>query len=316
MTTLGRSSLQVPPLALGVMIWGQPSGLARWTPAQLAYGPSDGAEAEQRALEVSLAAGVNMVDTAAMYSAGASERRVGELALGKHLLIATKFPPAPWSATESLPKALDASLARLQRRAVDLYQHHYPSRPDSIPRLMNLMADALEARKITAVGVSNYSAEQMRLAHAELAKRGVPLASNQVQYSLLYRKPEVDGVLEACRELGVTLLAYSPLAMGALSGKYSASKKAGGFRRFLPTFNPRTMASVGQVVDLLRRIGEPHSKTPSQVALRWLIENENVLPIAGAKNGAQAAENAGALSFSLTSQEVEMLNQATLAWRV
>ena len=106
------------------------------------------------------------------------------------------------------------------------------------------------------------------------------------------------------------------LAMGALTGKYSAGKRAGGFRRFLPTFNPRTMASVEQVVDLLRRIGEPHSKTPTQVALRWLIETENVLPIAGAKNSAQAAENAGALSFSLTSQEVETLNQATLAWRV
>ena len=102
---------------------------------------------------------------------------------------------------------------------------------------MNLMADAVEAHKIRAVGVSNYSAEQMRLAHAELAKRGIPLASNQVQYSLLYRKPEVDGVLEACRELGVTLLAYSPLAMGALTGKYSASKRARGLRRFLPTFN-------------------------------------------------------------------------------
>ena len=316
MATLGRSDLQVPRLDLGVMTWGQPSGLARWTPAQLAYGPSHGAEAEQRALEVSLEAGVNLLDTAAMYSAGASERRVGELARGKNLLIATKFPPAPWSATESLPKALDASLARLQRRAIDLYQHHYPSRPDSIPRLMNLMADAVEARKITAVGVSNYSAEQMRLAHAELAKRGVPLASIQVQYSLLCRKPEVDGVLEACRELGVTLLAYSPLAMGALTGKYSAGQRAGGFRRFLLTFNARTLASVEQVVDLLRRIGERYSKTASQVALRWLIENENVLPIAGAKNSAQAAENAGALSFSLTSQEVETLNQATLAWRV
>jgi aryl-alcohol dehydrogenase-like predicted oxidoreductase len=316
MATLGRSDLRVPRLALGVMTWGQPSGLARWTPAQLAYGPSHGREEEQRALEISLAAGVNLVDTAEMYSAGASERRLGELALGKNLLIATKFPPAPWSSTESLPKALDASLARLQRSTIDLYQHHYPSRPDSIPRLMNLMADAVQAGKVKAVGVSNYSAEQMRLAQAELAKRGIPLASNQVQYSLLCRKPEVDGVLEACRRLGVTLLAYSPLAMGALTGKYSAGTRAGGLRRFLPTFNPRTMASVQQVVDLLRRIGERYSKTPSQVALRWLIQKEDVLPIAGAKNSAQAAENAGALSFSITPEEVEMLNQATMAWRV
>ena len=91
---------------------------------------------------------------------------------------------------------------------------------------MNIMADAVEAGKVKTVGVSNYSAEQMRLAHAELTKRGIPLASNQVQYSLLYRKPEVDGVLDACHELGVTLIAYSPLAQGALTGKYSPDTKA------------------------------------------------------------------------------------------
>ena len=315
MSTLGRTDLKVPRLALGAMTWGQPSGLARWTPAQLAYGPSHGADEEQRALETSLAAGVNLIDTAAFYSAGASERRLGQLIAGRDVLIATKFPPAPWTRLDGFPAALDASLARLNRTTIDLYQHHFPTGQKSIPRLMNLMADAVEAGKVRAVGVSNYSDEEMRLAHAALAKRGIPLASNQVHYSLLYRRPEVDGVLEACRELGVTLLAYSPLAMGALTGKYSASKKARGLRRFLPTFNRKTMASIEPVLDVLRRIGERHTKTPSQVALRWLMENDNVIPIAGAKNASQAAENAGALSFALSPEEVESLSQATLAWR-
>jgi len=164
--------------------------------------------------------------------------------------------------------------------------------------------------------VSNYSAEQMRLAHAELAKRGLPLVSNQVQYSLLYRKPEVDGVLDACRELGITLIAYSPLAQGALTGKYAPGTKASGLRRFLPSFNRKAMEAVQPVLELVRQIGERYGKTPSQVALRWLIENENVLPIPGAKNSRQAAENVGALSFSLTPEEIEMLSQATMAWRV
>jgi aryl-alcohol dehydrogenase-like predicted oxidoreductase len=155
----------------------------------------------------------------------------------------------------------------------------------------------------------------MRLAHTELAKRGIPLASNQVQYSLLYREPEVDGVLEACRELGVTLIAYSPLAMGALTGKYTRQARAGGFRRFLPTFRGAAIEAVQPVVQLLRQIGERYGKSPSQVALRWLIENELVLPIPGAKNSRQAAENAGALSFSLTAEEVETLDRATRAWR-
>jgi aryl-alcohol dehydrogenase-like predicted oxidoreductase len=179
---------------------------------------------------------------------------------------------------------------------------------------MELLADAVDAGKVKAVGVSNYSAEQMREAHSALAKRGIPLASNQVEYSLLHRQPETNGVLEACRELGITLIAYSPLAMGALTGKYSATKKASGLRRILPNFNKKAMDAIQPVVELLRQIGERSSKTPSQVALRWLIENPNVLPIPGAKNGQQAADNSGALTFSLTLDEIESLNQATMAW--
>jgi aryl-alcohol dehydrogenase-like predicted oxidoreductase len=314
--TLGKSGLRVPRMGLGAMVWGQPKGLARWTPAQLSYGPSHGTIEEEEALKVSLDAGVNFIDTAEMYSSGAAERRVGELARGKEVLIATKFPPSPFSREDVFPKALQDSLARLERNSIDLFQHHFPSGRISIPKLMNLMADAVEAGKIKTVGVSNYSAEQMRLAHAELAKRGIPLASNQVQYSLLYRKPEVDGVLDACRELGITLIAYSPLAQGALTGKYSPETKASGLRRFLPSFNRKAMEAVQPVLELVRQIGNRYGKSPSQVALRWLIENENVLPIPGAKNSKQAAENVGALSFSLTAEEAQMLSQATLAWRV
>ena len=316
-TTLGRTDLQVPRLGIGAMTWGQPKGLARWTPAQLAYGPAHGANEEQQALEVSLAAGVNLIDTAEMYSNGASERRVGELALGKDVIIATKFPPSPFSRHDIFPKALEDSLMRLKRVAIDLYQIHYPSKRLPIPEVMRLMADAVEAGKVKAVGVSNYSAEEMRLAHAELAKRGIPLASNQVQYSLLHRAPEVDGVLEACRELGVTLIAYSPLAMGALTGKYSSSSRPAGLRKYgAPYFRKKGIATLQPVVDLLQEIGKRHEKTSSQVALRWLVENELVLPIPGAKNSRQAAENAGALSFSLSFEEIEALNHSTLAWRV
>jgi aryl-alcohol dehydrogenase-like predicted oxidoreductase len=168
---------------------------------------------------------------------------------------------------------------------------------------------------VKAVGVSNYSAEQMRIAHAALAKRGIPLASNQVQYSLLHRQPEVNGVLDTCCELGITLIAYSPLAMGALTGKYSAARKAGGLRRFMPNFGQKEMDKVQPVLTLLSEIGAQYSKTPSQVALRWLIENPLVLPIPGAKNSRQAENNAGALTFSLSPEEVEALNRATLAWR-
>jgi len=314
-TVLGRSNLRVPRMGVGAMTWGDAKGLARLHPAKTAYGGAEGFEEENRALDVSIAAGANLFDTAAFYSGGASERRVGELVQGKEALIASKFPGGFSFKAEDLPRELEASLQRLQRDSIDLYQHHFPNPRVSIPKLMELLADAVEAGKVKAVGVSNYSADQMREAHAALAKRGIPLASNQVEYSLLHRQSETNGVLDACRELGITLIAYSPLAGGALTGKYSATQKAGGLRRFLPNFSRRAMEAVQPVVKLLREIGERYSKTPSQVAIRWLIENPIVLPIPGAKNSKQATENAGALSFSLTPEEVEALSQATMAWR-
>jgi len=155
------------------MTWGSPSGRSRWGPAKLAYGGTPGPEEERRAFEASLSAGVDLFDTAAMYSGGASERRVGELAGGKGVVIATKFPPGWRSKAEVLPEALDQSLVRLRRSTIDLYQHHFPSRRISIPALMGFMADAVDAGKVRAVGVSNYSAQQLRTAHAALAERGV-----------------------------------------------------------------------------------------------------------------------------------------------
>jgi aryl-alcohol dehydrogenase-like predicted oxidoreductase len=313
--SLGQTDLKVPQLGLGAMIWGQPTGWARLTPAQTAYGPSDSAAEEERAFEVSLAAGVNLVDTAAMYANGASEKRVGELAHGRDVIVATKFPPSPFSRPDAFPDAIAASLKRLQRDRIDLYQHHFPSKRVPIPELMSLMAGAVEAGQVRAVGVSNYSAEQMRLAHAELAKRGIPLASNQVEYSLLHRQPEADGVMDACRELGVTLIAYTPLAGGALTGKYSSrGPKATGLRRLMGRFRRSGLEELEPVIEMLRGIGARYGKSPNQVALRWLIER-GTLPIPGAKNAMQAASNVEALTFALTSDEVAALSEATMAWR-
>ena len=315
MPALGRTSLIVPRLGVGAMTWGAPTGLARFHPAKLAYGGADSAEEEAKAFEVSVVGGVSLFDTAAAYSRGAAELRLGQLARGRDVLIASKFPMSfSTLKAEDFPIQLAGSLERLGRSSIDLYQHHFPGGTD-IARLMQLIADAVEAGQIKTIGVSNYSAAQMREAHAVLAKRGIPLASNQVQYSLLHRKPEVDGVMEACRELGVTLIAYSPLAMGMLSGKYSAGERATGLRRLLPNFGRKAREAAKPVVDLLRRIGERSGKSPAQVALRWLIENPLVLPIPGAKNGRQAASNAGSLDFSLTPEEVAEVDAATRAWR-
>src|SRR5215212_7875248 len=124
---LGRSDLEVPRLGVGAMTWGRPSGRSRWGPAKLAYGGASGPEEEARAFEASLSVGVDLFDTAAMYSGGASERRVGELAEGKSVVIATKFPPGWLSRAGALGEALDQSLVRLRQSTIDLYQHHFPS---------------------------------------------------------------------------------------------------------------------------------------------------------------------------------------------
>ncbi|MEV6235763.1 aldo/keto reductase [Lentzea sp. NPDC051838] len=307
---LGHTGVRVPALGVGVMVWGDMTQSPRMNPARNAYGPTSGLDEQRDAYEVCVAAGVNLFDTAAMYGDGVSERRLGELAEGNdRVLVATKFPGRFFSRADSLPETLDASLTRLRREVIDLYQVHFPVRWMAIPRLMNLMADAVEAGKVRAVGVSNYSADQLRAAHAALAERGIPLASNQVQYSLLHREPETDGVLAACRELGVTLIAYMPLASGALTGKYDATHLPAGWRRYRAPFRGKAaLAELGRVNSMLRGLAETHQRTPAQVALRWLVQQPGVIPIPGAKNGRQAAENVGALSFELSDQEVRALS--------
>jgi aryl-alcohol dehydrogenase-like predicted oxidoreductase len=308
---LGTTDLRVPRLGLGAMVWGDMSAAPRWSPARSAYGPASSLQEQREALEASIAAGVNLLDTAAMYGKGASERRVGELTQGRDVLVATKFPAGYFARAGSLPQTLESSRARLRRDVIDLYQVHFPARWMSIPTLMSLMADAVEAGTVRAVGVSNYSARQMREAQAALGRRGLPLASNQVQYSLLHRDPERNGVLQECRELGVTLIAYMPLASGGLTGKYSAAHRPAGWRRYMPHFRGQGLATLERVNAVLRDLAGRHDRTPSQVALRWLIQQPNVLPIPGAKDGRQAAQNAGALSFELTEAEVQTLSAAT-----
>jgi aryl-alcohol dehydrogenase-like predicted oxidoreductase len=132
-----------------------------------------------------------------------------------------------------------------------------------------------------------------------------------VQYSLLRRDPEVNGVLDTCRELGVTLIAYMPLASGALTGKYSAAHPPAGWRRYTGLFRGNGLDRLEHVNAVLGELATQHDKTPSQVALRWLLQQPGVLPIPGAKTGPQAAQNAGALSFVLSDSELDVLSRTT-----
>jgi aryl-alcohol dehydrogenase-like predicted oxidoreductase len=308
---IGATDLTVAPLAAGAWAWGE----RRFWGYEGHYGPRDVVDAFAAYAD----AGVDLFDTAEVYGDGASERILGWMVnkRGGALAVATKFGLLPGRDARTLPRALDASLRRLGLPRVDLYQIHWADQAmASIPSLMDGLAEAVLAGKARAVGVSNYTASEVREAHAALARRGVPLASNQVRYSLLDRAVEVNGVLDACRDLGVTLLAYSPLAQGILTGKYAPGRPPAGPRAAHPEFSAERLAAAAGVVDLLREIGAAHGGAPpEQAALAWLMQKPGVVPIAGAKTGEQARVNAGALDLVLSPGEVEALDRASEPWR-
>ena len=307
---IGHTDLHVAPLGIGTWQWGDTQF---W-----GYGKSYDVDDVITAFWSSINAGITFFDTAEVYGSGRSERFLGRLACSTEtkVVVATKFAPLPWRlSAQEVHRAIDASLQRLGVQQIDLYQVHWPFTLMSIPTLMHALADAVGEGKIHAIGVSNFNATQLQQAHDVLSQRDISLAANQVEYSLLARGPEVSGVLDTCRSLGITLIAYSPLAMGLLTGKYKTNVMPTGARRYTPRFQTKHLEAVEPVLNLLREIGSGHGdKTPSQVALNWLIQ-QDVLPIPGAKNARQAQQNAGALGWSLTDAEIQILDEATAFWK-
>lgn len=306
--SLGCNGPIVPALGVGTWSWGDS---LFWDYGK-AYDDSD----VQAAFRTALEAGLTLFDTAEVYGLGTSERLIGNClkVTDQPVVIATKYFPLPWRwRQQSVADALTASLERLQVESVALYQVHWPLDFFLGQRgLMTALAEEVKRGRIGAVGVSNYSARQMRQAHRYLADQGVPLAVNQVQYSLLNRQIETNGVLETAQQLGVTILAYSPLAQGLLTGKYTPASglKPGGARRLDPRFSPQGLAKLQPVFQALQQIGDRHGRTPAQVALNWLVA-QRVLPIPGAKTGRQAAQNAGALGWAMAEEEGAQLDQLT-----
>lgn len=291
-------------MGLGTWAWGDK---LFWN-----YG-SDYGDAELRsAFQAAISAGITLFDTAEVYGLGKSEELLGQFAreTTEPIVIATKFAPLPWRfQQQAVADALTASLKRLNVARVDLYQVHWPFELFLTPEiLMDALADEYEQGRIGAVGVSNYDANQLRTAHRLLAARGVPLAVNQVRYSLLTREIETNGVLVAARELGVTILAYSPLAQGLLTGRYTPQNPPTGARSWDRRFSAEGLAKIAPTIELLTSIGRELDKTPAQVALNWLLAQPNVVPIPGVKTAAQVLQNAGALGWELSAEAVKQLS--------
>jgi len=302
---LGKTGIQITTLGVGAWAWGD---RMFW-----AYGRGYGDEDIKAAFTTSLKGGINFYDTAEAYGSGHSERFLGSFLpeVETPVVVATKFMPFPWRLSKkTMVRALRNSLKRLKLERVDLYQVHMPFPPMPIETWAEALGDVVQMGLARAVGVSNYSEEQMRRAYAVLAKRGIPLASNQVLYSLIHRKVEHNGLLKTCQELGITLIAYSPLAQGVLTGKYSPDKPLPGIRG--QRYNRGLLEKVQILIQMMREIGQDHDgKTPAQVALNWVI-CKGAVPIPGAKNARQAQENIGAINWRLSEAEVAALDKASV----
>jgi aryl-alcohol dehydrogenase-like predicted oxidoreductase len=294
--SLGLSDLRISPLGMGTNAWGFSR---RADPTK------------QPTLDAALRAGINFIDTAEVYNFGGSEKTLG-LLLQKYraeLVLATKFFPYPWRlAKSSLTAALRASLNRLGIPHVDLYILHFPVPPVPLETWVEALADMQQAGLTRAVGISNCNAQQTRRAQAVLSGRGLPLASNQVEFSLLNRSAERSGLLGTCHELGVSLVAYRPLGYGLLTGKYTPENLPAILHGRL--IRRADLQRVSPLIELLRELARSHSKSPSQVALNWIV-CKGAVPIPGAKNPTQAAGNAGGLGWRLEAAEVEALDRAS-----
>ena len=274
--SLGRSGIHVLPLGLGTNKW------RRADPA-----------AVKETYRTINDAGPCMIDTAEIYF---SERVVGDcLRAGPtRTVIATKFFPFPGrTSPRRLMSGLDGSLARLGLTTIDLYYVHFPLPLIDVSVFAEGLIEAVKSGKARAVGVANFNADQMRRIADHLAKAGVPLAANQVNYSLNQRAAETNGVLDACRELDVALVAYFPLASGRLTQ---------------PSDGMGTKALLTCLADIARA----HDASISQVALNWLLARDShVIPIPGATKPHHASANLGALSWRLSESEFDAIDRAS-----
>jgi len=305
--TLGRQGLVTSAIGYGAM------GIS------LAYGPGDdaeGAAAIRRAHEL----GVTHFDTAELYGWGANEKIVGAVVapFRDEITIATKFGFTREFGTDSRPEhireVLDNSLRYLGTDHVDvLYQHRVD--PDvPIEEVAGTVKDLIAQGKVRHFGLSEPGAQTVRRAHAVQ-----PVAALQNEYSLWTRGPETNGILQACEELGIGLVAYSPLGKGFLTGAMGKDTQLADndFRKILPRFTPEAMEKNQALVDLLQRIAAEKKATPAQIALAWLLaQKPYIVPIPGTTKLHRLEENLAAADLQLTAEDLRQIQRAAAEIRV
>jgi len=316
MRKLGNTNIPITPIGLGMMEF---AGGGKLIGSMF---PAIPQEVKNATVKAALDGGINWFDTAELYGAGMSEASLSQAlkASGQKngdVVVATKWWPL-FRTSRNIPVSIQDRIRFLDGFEIDLYMVHQPFGLSTHEKEMQAMADLVEAGKIHSIGISNFSANQMRQAHQVLQKRGLPLAVNQVRYSLIDRSIEKNGILETARELGVTIIAYTPLGSGLLTGKYHKDPQLLQSKSFF--WRSRMKANLEKtrpLVAALEQIAANHNATAAQVALNWVISihGETVVTIPGATKVRQAEEAAGAMHFRLSEQELNQLDVLSSHWR-
>ncbi|MBO9127624.1 MULTISPECIES: aldo/keto reductase [unclassified Rhizobium] len=310
--TLGKSGLEVSALGFGCM------GL------NFSYGHALSTKDSVTLVRQAVERGVTFFDTAEVYGPYTNEEIVGEALrpMRDRVVIATKFGfnivdgkmAGVNSRPEQIRKAAEGSLKRLDVDVIDLlYQHRVdPNVP--IEDVAGTVKDLIAEGKVKHFGMSEPGAQTVRRAHAVQ-----PVAALQNEYSLWTRGPETNGILEACEELGIALVAYSPLGKGFLTGAMNKDTKIGegDFRKMLPRFTPEAMEKNQALIDLLKRIAEDKKATPAQIALAWLLARKPwIVPIPGTTKLHRLDENLGAADVALSADDLAQIETAAAAIQV
>lgn len=308
--SLGQTDMHITPIGLGAWQFSEGQGFTSMFWQGLT------AEETDAIVQAALDGGINWFDTAELYGNGRSERALSRALqhagqTDADVLVATKWSPIMRTAV-SIHRTIDTRMSNLSPFTIALHQVHNPASFSSPEAEMDAMADLQAAGKIRAVGVSNFSAQSMTRAHDRLYQRGSFLASNQVKYSLLDRRIEGNGVLAQAKKLGITIIAYSPLEMGLLSGKFHANPDLLNGRPIIRRRQlGRKIEESRPLIDGLNKIAADHGVTASQVALNWLVNfhGDTVVAIPGASKVRHAQENAGAMTFSLSPEEMAQIDR-------
>lgn len=302
---LGRGGPLVSALGLGCM------GMSEF------YGASNDAES-LRTIERALELGITFLDTADIYGSGTNEELVGKAIAGRRerVFLATKFGIVRSADPTSrgfdgsrayVRRSIEGSLRRLGVGHVDLYYQHRVDPKTPIEETVGELAELVREGKVRYLGLSEASAETIRRAHATH-----PIAALQSEYSLFSRDIEDAGVIETARELGIALVAYSPLGRGLLSGEIRSldDLELGDYRRLSPRFAGENFTKNLAVVDRVNDIARTLGATPSQVALAWLLaQGDDIIPIPGTRRIARLEENAKALEISLTREDLQKIEE-------